>query len=348
MSRAMIKELNERSRQVFREIVDAYLTTGEPVGSRFLAQISNLPLSAASFRNIMAELEGAGLLYAPHTSAGRMPTETGLRLFVDGLLEVGDLTSDERAAIEGHCHAEGKRLEEVLAEATSMLSGLSMCAGVVLAPKADRPLKHIEFVPLGPGRALVVIVTEDGMVENRLIDLPLGLPPSALVHAGNYLSARLAGRTIEQVGDKILAEIEQNKAELDDLSARVVGAGLATWAGGETHDTLIVRGRSNLLSDITAIEDLERIRKLFDDLETKKELMRLLELSRNADGVRIFIGSENNLFSLSGSSLIVSPYMDGRENIVGVIGVIGPTRVNYAKVIPLVDYTAEVIGRILS
>lgn len=344
----MIEELNERSRRVFRDIVDTYLETGEPVGSRFLSQRSSLGLSSASFRGIMAELEGAGLLYAPHTSAGRLPTEIGLRLFVDGLLEVGDLTAEEREIIESHCGAAGKRIEDVLAEATSMLSGLSQGAGVVLAPKADRPLRHIEFVALNPGTALVVIVTEDGVVENRVIDLPLGLPLSALIRAGNYLSARLLGRTMDQMHDEILREIRENKAELDALSTKVVEAELATWAGGESHDTLIVRGRSNLLNDFKAVEDLDRIRKLFDDLETKNELVQLLEMSRSADGVRIFIGSENNLFSLSGSSLIVSPYSGGDDKIIGVIGVIGPTRINYARVIPMVDYTAEVIGKMLS
>lgn len=344
----MIQELNQRSRQIFREIVDSYLATGDPVGSKFLAQSSRLSLSAASFRNVMAELERAGLLYAPHTSAGRIPTDVGLRLFVDGLLEIGDLTAEEREVIDSHCSAKGRRLDEVLTEATSMLSGLSRGAGLVFAPKADRPLKHLEFVAIGPGRALVVIVTDDGSVENRIIDVPLGLPPSSLTQAGNFLNARLEGRTIDQVGADILLEIEQNRAELDSLSARVVEAGLATWAGGESRDTLIVRGRSNLLNDLHAVDDLERIRKLFDDLETKNELMRLLELAREAEGVRIFIGSENNLFSLSGSSLIVSPYMNGREEIIGVIGVIGPTRINYARVIPLVDYTADVISRILS
>lgn len=344
----MIEELNERSRRVFRDIVDAYLETGEPVGSRFLSQKSSLGLSSASFRGIMAELESAGLLYSPHTSAGRMPTEIGLRLFVDGLLEIGDLTSEEREIIESHCAAAGKRIEDVLAEATSMLSGLSQGAGVVLAPKADRPLRHIEFVALNPGTALVVIVTEDGVVENRVIDLPLGLPPSALVRAGNYLSARLLGRTMDQMHDEILREIRENKAELDALSTKVVETELATWAGGGGRDTLIVRGRSNLLNDVKAVEDLDRIRRLFDDLETKNELVQLLELSRGADGVRIFIGSENNLFSLSGSSLIVAPYSGGDDKIIGVIGVIGPTRINYARVIPMVDYTAEVIGKMLS
>ncbi len=343
----MIEELNERSREVFRRIVEAYLESGTPVGSQTLARTTDLGLSPASIRNVMAQLEAAGLLYAPHTSAGRMPTDTGLRLFVDGLLEVGDLTQEERETIESHCAAAGRSLEDVLSEATTLLSGLSKGAGLVLAPKAEAPLRHIEFVPLAADQALVVIVTESGLVENRVIDLPIGLPPSVLVRAGNYLNARLSGRTIDEARAEILAEIEQHRAELDAISARVVEAGLATW-GGESQDTLIVRGQANLLNDVSALEDLERIRKLFEALETKNELIQLLDLSRRADGVRIFIGAENNLFGLSGSSLIIAPYANRNEKIVGAIGVIGPMRMNYAKVIPMVDYTAKVIGRMLN
>ena len=344
----MIEELDARSRQVFREIVENYLATGEPVGSRLLSGRRRIALSPASVRSVMAQLERFGLLYSPHTSAGRLPTEAGLRLFVDGLLEVGNLSREERRTIDGHCAAAGKRMEDALGEATGALSGLCQGAGLVLAPRIDRPLRHLEFVALGPERALVVIVTEDGMVENRIIEVPRGLPPSAMIQASNYLSARLAGRTFEEAASDIHDEIARQQAALDDLTARVVEAGLASWSGGDNPDTLIVRGRANLLQEIEAIEDLERIRLLFDDLESKRDLIQLLELTKQADGVRIFIGSENSLFSLSGSSLIVAPYSDSREKIVGVIGVIGPTRTNYAKVIPMVDYTARLIGRMLS
>jgi len=343
----MIDELNQRSREIFRRIVETYLENGTPVGSQTLARTTDLGLSPASIRNVMAQLEAAGLLYAPHASAGRMPTNTGLRLFVDGLLEVGDLTREERNTIDSHCTAAGRSFEDVLGEATALLSGLSKGAGLVLAPKADAPLRHIEFVPLQGDRALVVIVTESGLVENRVIDLPIGLPPSALVQAGNYLNARLSGRTIDETRTEILTEIDQHRAELDALSARVVEAGLATW-GGDSQDTLIVRGQANLLNDVQALEDLEHIRKLFEALDTKNELIQLLDLSRQAEGVRIFIGAENSLFGLSGSSLIIAPYANRNENIVGAIGVIGPMRMNYAKIIPMVDYTAKIIGRILN
>lgn len=348
-----LDELNARSRDIFRQIVETYLETGEPVGSRTLARLVGLGLSPASIRNVMADLEDAGLLYAPHTSAGRIPTHSGLRMFVDGLLEIGDLSDSERRNIEAQCRVAGRRAEDVLAEATAALSGLSQCAGVVLVPKTNAPLRHIEFVSLGPGRALVVIVGEDGSVENRLVDLPLGLPPSALVQATNYLSARVVGRSFEEARAIIERELAEKQAELDALTSQVVAAGLATWTGGNggPHDGedagLIIRGWGHLLDDVQAQTDLERVRKLFDDLETKRDLARLLDLARDAEGVRIFIGAENNLFSLSGSSVILAPVANGQEKIIGVIGVIGPTRLNYARIIPMVDYTAKMVGRFI-
>lgn len=345
----MIEEFSERTREVFRTIVENYLATGEPVGSRTLSQQLGFNLSPASVRNVMADLEDAGLLYAPHTSAGRLPTQIGLRLFVDGLLEIGNLADDDRRAINNQCAAGGLNYENVFEQATSMLSGLSHCAGLVVAPKLNTQLRHIEFVSLSPGKALVVIVTEDGQVENRVIDVPIDMLPSTLVQAGNYLNARLAGRTLEEAHLSIQIELEQHQAELDNLTTKVVEAGLAVWAGAEQpYETLIVRGQSNLLEDLAAADDLERIRKLLDDLENKKEFVHLLDLAHNAEGVRIFIGSENNLFSLSGSSLIVAPFGNVEKNIMGVVGVIGPTRVNYARLIPMVDYTAKVIGQYLS
>lgn len=343
-----ISELSLRSREIFRAVVDSYLETGSPVGSRTLSQRLQVQLSPASIRNVMSDLEAAGLLYAPHTSAGRLPTERGLRTFIDGLLEIGDLTEDDRASIEVRCAQSGRSFEEMLGEATDMLSGLSQCAGVVVVPKTEAPLKHIEFVDLGAGRALVVVVTEDGMVENRMIELQAGVPPSVLVEAANFLNARLRGRTIVEASEEIIAELAKTRAELDVLTAKVVEAGLAMWAGEDGSGRLIVRGRSNLLEDISAVGDLERIRQLFDDLESTKEFAKLLQLAHEADGVRIYIGSETNLFSLSGCSLIVAPYGNSRQRIVGAIGVIGPTHVNYARIVPMVDYTAQVIGRLIS
>ncbi len=343
----MIRELNDRSRQIFRQVVETYLKTGAPVGSRTIAERLPMNLSPASVRNVLALLERTGLLFAPHTSAGRLPTQTGLRIFVDGLLEVGHLTDQERIDIKGRCTAAGHDMEEVLTEAVTALSGLCHCAGVVVAPKTEAALQHVEFVSLDSGRALVVMVSADGSVENRLIDVPLGLTPSALAEAGNYLNARVRGHTLDEVGDQIIAELAARQAELDTLSARVVEEGVAAWSGGDKGQNLIVRGRSNLLDDVDAVENLEVIRKLFDDLESKRDLVKLLKLAQDGEGVHIFIGSENNLFSLSGSSLIVAPYMNGKGKVVGALGVIGPTRVNYARIVPMVDYTAQVVGRLI-
>jgi heat-inducible transcriptional repressor len=343
----MIQELNDRSREIFRQIVETYMESGFPVGSRTLSRRLGQKLSPASIRNVMADLEALGLLYAPHTSAGRLPTEIGLRLFVDGLLEVGNLSEVERTSIEGVCAARGRSVEEALDEATQALSGLSRCAGVVVAAKQDAALKHIEFVHLGGGRGLVVIVTDDGMVENRVLDLPAGLPYSALIDATNYLNARLAGRTLLEAREEILAELASHQAEIDALTAQLVEAGLATLAGNEGDVTLIVRGRSNLLDDGGAVQNLERVRRLFDDLESKRGMARLLELAQEAQGVRVFIGSESQLFGLTGSSVVVAPYTNSREKIVGVIGVIGPTRLNYARIVPMVDYTARLVGRLM-
>ncbi len=339
-------ELSERSREIFREIVDAYVETGEPVGSRTLSRRLSVSLSPATVRNVMSDLEEAGLLYAPHTSAGRVPTEEGMKLFVNGLLELGKLGDTERGRIDDQVKASGKSIENLLEEASSTLAGLSRCAGLVLAPKTQVALKHVEFVPLGPGRALVVLVTDDGQVENRLLDLPPDVPASALIEAGNYLNARLVGRTLEDARAQVLTDIESKRIQLDALTQKVVAAGLATWAGDKSGQ-LIVRGQSHLLEDVTVLTDLDRIRALFDALETREHLLKLLELTNHADGVQIFIGAQNELFSVSGCSMIVAPYTNSADRIVGAIGVIGPTRMNYARIIPMVDYTAKVIGRLI-
>jgi heat-inducible transcriptional repressor len=344
----MISELNQRSREVFREIVEAYVQTGEPVGSRTLSRRLTTSLSPATIRNVMADLEDLGLLMAPHTSAGRVPTDAGLRLFVNGILEIGALTEKERSDIEARCVGGGRSMPEMLEEATNLLSGLSSCAGLVLAPKTDRPLKHIEFINLSPGRALVVLVTEDGLVENRVVEVAVGLPPSALQMASNYLNARVVGRTLAEARAFIQKEMEDQKSQLDALTAKVVETGLATWAGTrDSQGYLIVRGQARLLEDVTALSDLERIRNLFEALETREQMMRMLDATGKADGVQIFIGAESELFSHAGCSMIVSPYMNTKEQIVGAIGVIGPARINYARIIPMVDYTAKVIGRLM-
>src|SRR5215813_8724395 len=327
-----LRELNERSREVFKRIVETYLATGDPVGSRNLSRVLPMTLSPASVRNVMSDLEALGLIYAPHTSAGRLPTQSGLRLFIDGLLEIGEVSEEERSQIEARITGDGRHraAEDFLAEAGAMLSGLSGCAGIVLVDRHSKTLKQVEFVNLGSGRALAVLVSEDGDVENRIVVLPEGLPPSSLAEASNYINARIAGLT------------------LDELTARVITEGLATWSGsGDEQKSLIVCGRSHLLEDVRAMEDLERVRLLFEDLDTKTDLIQLLGLAERAEGVRIFIGSENKLFSLSGSALIVSPFEDTEQKIVGVLGVIGPTRLNYARIIPMVDYTARLLGRLV-
>jgi heat-inducible transcriptional repressor len=345
-----LQRLNERSRTIFRHIVESYLSTGEPVGSRNLARQLPMTLSPASIRNVMSDLEHLGLIMAPHTSAGRLPTEAGLRLFIDGLLEVGDLTDEERRRIEAQLRIRReKSVEQVLADAGEMISGLSHCAGVVLADKQVSRLKHVEFVPLEPGKALVVLVGDDQSVENRVIDLPPGLPPSSLTEAANYLNAHIRGLTLSEAKSRVETELASAKAELDSLTQTVIEAGLATWSGGQDDQkSLIVRGQANLLKDVHGLENLERIRQLFADLETKSDLVQLLGLTDRGQGVHIFIGSENKLFSLSGSSLIVAPFEDPTHKIVGVLGVIGPTRLNYARIIPMVDYTAKLIGRLLT
>jgi heat-inducible transcriptional repressor len=344
--------LGERPREVFRHLVEAFLTSGEPVGSRTLSQRLPLTLSPASIRNVMSDLEAMGLLYAPHTSAGRVPTEKGLRLFVDGLLEIGDLAPEERGVIEQRITRTGRHLEDVLTQATQMLSGLSRCAGLVVTAKQDAALKHVEFVAAGPGKALVIMVSEDGQVENRVIDTPTGLPVSALAEATNYLNARLRGRTLDGARSEVLAELDSERAELDTLTAKIVAEGLATLAapsGPRTEEKiLIVRGTANLLDNVEAQADIERVRHLFDDIERKNDLIQLLELVGRGDGVKIFIGSENRLFSLSGSSIVAAPYANAAGHIVGVIGVLGPTRLNYGRIIPMVDHTAKVIGRLLA
>lgn len=343
----MITDLNERSREIFRLAVDSYMETGEPVGSRTLANMLDKRLSPATVRNVMADLEDAGLLFAPHTSAGRLPTEAGLKLFVDGLLEVGNITDAERESLKSQCAANNASIEQMLEKASSAIAGLSNCAGLVVAPKTESPLKHIEFVSLSPGRALVVLVTESGVVENRVIETPPNLPSSALVQAGNYLAAKLVGRTLDEAQSQISAELADHKAQLDELTAKVVDAGLATWGGEKESGALIVRGQANLLDDVMAMGDLERIRSLFDALETKETMINLLGLAEGAAGVQIFIGSDNTLFNVAGCSLIVGPYRNENEKIVGAIGVIGPTRMNYARIIPMVDYTAKLVGRLI-
>jgi heat-inducible transcriptional repressor len=343
---ASLGALDERARDIFRRIVETYLETGEPVGSRTVSR-GGVQLSPASIRNTMQDLTHLGLLAAPHTSAGRLPTHAGLRLFVDGLMEIGDIAEEERAMIEARLAGRGQSFQDALDEASSLLSGLAGGAGMVVTPVRDTGVKHVEFVALGGDQTLAVMVFEDGGVENRLMRTPSGLTPSSLQEASNFLNARLRGRTLSETKAEVGVELDMARRELNETAARLVEDGLAAWGGGPgPQRSLIVRGRANLLHDAQAV-DLERVRSLFDDLEQKERLIGLLDDVRQAEGVRIFIGAETRLFSLSGSAVIAAPYMTGRQRVLGAIGVIGPARLNYARVIPLVDYTAKVLGRML-
>ncbi|MEL6503017.1 MAG: heat-inducible transcriptional repressor HrcA [Pseudomonadota bacterium] len=344
-------QLDDRSRAIFRSIVETYLETGVPLGSRNLARQLEISLSPASIRNVMSDLEHLGLIYAPHISAGRLPTELGLRYFVDGFMELGDLSKDERAGIEAQVLAsrnEGS-VESVLTEASQLLSGLTQGAGLVIAGKSDVRLKHIEFVRLEATKALVVLVGENDTVENRILDLPPGMTASTLVQASNFLNAHIAGRTLSEARLIIQQRLEAARHELDELTQSLVDQGLATWAGQSKNQApqLIVRGRSQLLKNIDAQNDLERLQHLFDEMETREGLLQLLDLAETGEGVKIFIGSENKLFSLSGSSVVVAPYRDSEQRIIGAVGVIGPTRLNYARIVPMVDFTAQVVSRLL-
>jgi len=344
-----LQSLDARSRDIFRLIVESYLKDGDPVGSRNLSRLLPSALSPATVRNVMSDLEQLGLIYAPHVSAGRLPTQLGLRFFVDAFMEIGDLGDEERRAIEAQVKAGGQSLEHMLTEASQMLSGLSHGAGLVVAAKTEAPLKHVEFIQLEPDKALAVLVSQNGDVENRVVDLPAGVTVSQLHEASNFLNAHIRGRTLSEARAEIARLKEDTQAALDSLSRELVDKGLAVWAGADSGlpVRLIVRGRSNLLENITAQADIELLRHLFDDLETKEGMLQLLELAEQGSGVRIFIGSENKLFSLSGSSLVVAPYRDNNSRVIGALGVIGPTRLNYARIVPMVDYTAQLVSRML-
>ncbi|MEM7289860.1 MAG: heat-inducible transcriptional repressor HrcA [Pseudomonadota bacterium] len=346
-----VQELDQRSREVFRHIVDSYLETGDPLGSRSISKQLSVNLSPATIRNVMSDLEALGLIYAPHTSAGRMPTDFGLRFFVDSFMELGNLAKAERHSIESQMKAASSAMtfDNVLSEASQLLSGLTRTAGLVVTGKSDLRLKHIEFIRLEPTKALAVIVGENGSVENRIITLPAGTAASTLIEAANFINAKIAGFTITEATMELAKLHNLARVELDELSQKLVNAGVATWAGSTegTPGQLIISGHANLLEDLGATDDLDRVRQLFGELEAKENFMKLLELTESGDGVRIFIGSESKLFSLSGSSVIIAPYKDKEQKVIGALGIIGPTRLNYSRLVPMVDFTAKVISRIL-
>ncbi len=345
----LLEEMNDRSREVFRRVVEGYLASGEPVGSRTLTRTMTEKVSAATIRNVMQDLEYLGLLDSPHVSAGRIPTEQGLRMFVDGILEVGDLPRDDRERIDASLGSNERDVTTLLDRVGSALSGLTHGASLVLTPKREAPIRHLEFVSLAQDRALVVLVFADGHVENRVFTPPPGQTPSSMREAANFFNAVAEGRTLGELKGAIQREIAARRQELDALARDMVEQGLVIWENeGEPTERLIVRGRANLIGDTASGEEIDRVRTLFDDLERKRDIAEFLELTEEGEGVRIFIGSENKLFSLSGSSLVVSPYMNADRKIIGAVGVIGPTRLNYGRIVPIVDYTAQLVGKLLS
>ncbi|KZY05457.1 MULTISPECIES: heat-inducible transcriptional repressor HrcA [unclassified Sulfitobacter] len=345
----LLQDLNDRSREVFRRVVEGYLASGDPVGSRTLTRDFSEKVSAATIRNVMQDLEYLGLLGSPHVSAGRIPTQLGLRMFVDGMIEIGDPSEPDREKIDATFAPDRSDVTEVLDRVGSALSGVTHGASLVLTPKHEAPIRHIEFVSLSPERALVVLVFSDGHVENRLFSPPPGQTPSSMREAANFLNSVVEGKTLGELRRTVEQQITQRRQEIDTLARELVENGLALWGTGEEHtERLIVRGRSNLLGTDGEAEDLERIRRLFDDLERKRDIAEFLDLTKEGDGVRIFIGSENKLFSLSGSSLVVSPYMNADRKVIGAVGVIGPTRLNYGRIVPIVNYTAQLVGKLIS
>ena len=345
----ILDEMNNRSREVFRRVVEGYLSDGEPVGSRTLSRDFSEDISAATIRNVMQDLEFLGLLGSPHTSAGRIPTQLGLRMFVDGILEVSEVDKNDRKKIDQIVSDETNQVENILDDISTTLSGVTQGASLVLTPKREAPIKHVEFLPLSANQALVVLVFADGHVENRLFKPPPGQTPSSMKEAANFLNAIMEGNTLSEAKKLIKNEIDYRRQELDTLARDLVKSGLALWEDTEErHERLIVKGRSNLLSESAQQEDLDRIKNLFDDLERKRDIADFLELTEKGEGVRIFIGSENKLFSLTGSSLVVSPYMNSDRKIIGAVGVIGPTRLNYGRIVPVVDYTAQLVGKMIS
>ena len=342
----LFEDMNTRSREVFRRVVEGYLENGEPMGSRTLTRTLTEKVSAATVRNVMQDLEYLGLLDSPHISAGRIPTQMGLRMFVDGLLEIGEMNVADREKLNATVTDTAQNVDGMLDQIGSALSGITQGASLVLTPKQEAPIKHIEFVSLAEDRALVVLVFANGQVENRLFNPPPGQTPSSMREAANFLNALIEGRTLSDLQGAVKTEIAARRQEIDTLAHDLVESGLAVWQNkGDRHERLLVRGRANLLDGDAEEADLTRIRTLFDDLERKRDIAEFLELTEEGEGVRIFIGSENKLFSLTGSSLVVSPYMNDDRKIVGAVGVIGPTRLNYGRIVPIVDYAAQLVGK---
>lgn len=339
--------LDRRSQRIFQLIVDSYMESGEPVGSSTLSRRLSDSLSPATIRNVMAHLEKVGLLYSPHTSAGRLPTEQGLKMYVQGLLDIGPISEIDKQILESRFDLKGHSLDEILEDAITTLTGLSQCTGIVLAPTYNTPLKHIEFIYLSPGQALIVMVSNEGMIENRIMSIPEDMTPAHLVEAGNYLSSRLVGKTLDEAKIFIKKELEFEKGQLNVLAKQVVERGLAMWEQSDTIPNLLVKGQSNLLNVAKTSDDVSHIQRLFESLEKKEDILELLDAAKKAEGVQVFMGANSPLFHLSGCSMIVAPYKNSHHDVIGAIGVLGPARQNYGRIIPMVNHAAKLIEKFL-
>tara|TARA_Y100000590_G_scaffold83785_1_gene93433 strand:+ start:15648 stop:16694 length:1047 start_codon:yes stop_codon:yes gene_type:complete len=340
-------KLNEISRAILRQLVDFYVETGEPIGSETLSKKMRLKISSSSIRSIMAELQKEGLVYAVHKSSGRLPTDKGMRLFVEGLLEFGRLNENEKNSIESQCKSHGESYKEVLDKASETLSGLSNCAGLVVAPKYQNKIKQIDFLDLNNGQIMAVLVNENGLVENRIFLSYSKFNDSNLREASNYLNDKLKGKTIEFVKKEILNEIKNHKIELDKVSENLVKTGIAEISSTKENPYIFLHGQSTLLNDEIIKGDLDKLKDLFDQIANKKSFLELMDSTSKADGVKIFIGYKNILFNHSGLSAVMAPYKNDQQEVVGAIGVIGPMRINYSRIVPIVDFTSKLVGRIL-
>jgi len=348
MSKTLYLELSDRSKQIFKGVIESYLDSGEPVGSEALSKKLGINISTSTIRSIMANLQKEGLLFAPHISAGRLPTDKGMRYFVDGVLEFGRLSKSERETIKNQCRSKGISFEDVLDEASKILSSLSNCAGFVVAPKYQNKIKHIEFIRLSSNQIMSIVANENGLVENRILDSNNSYSENTLKQVSNYLNSKFSGKTIDEIKKIISNEIENSQLELNTLSKKLVKEGIIELVPNSEAPYIFLHGQSSLLEDNIVTKDLDQMRNIFDDIENKSNFLSVLESTNKGKGVQIYIGAQNFLFNHSGLSMIMAPYINNEQKIIGAIGVLGPMRINYARIVPLVDYTSKVIGRILS
>ena len=348
MSENLYVELSHRSKQIFKSVVETYLETGSPSGSETILKKGLIDLSSSSIRSILAELQKEGFLYAPHTSSGRLPTDKGMRLFVDGLLEFGRLSKNEQENIKQQCVSKGASFQDVLEEASKLISGLSNHAGIVVAPKFQNKIKHIEFIRLNNSQVMSIIASINGQIENRIINEKGLYSDNTLKEISNYLNSKYTNKNIDEIKKNIKDDIKNSKGRLEVLSKNLVKKGILELEPNTENPYIFLHGQSSLLGDEIISKDLDQIRKLFDEIENKNTFVNILENTNAAKGVQIFIGSQNFLFKHSGLSMVMAPYKNKAQEIIGAIGVVGPTRLNYSRIVPLVDYTSKIIGKVLS